>query len=315
MPGPILEAGGDESRAGALRPAPGAGDLPSGRPSCSPAGGPRRRRRASSPACPRRPRPARRRRLLTPDGPRRSGCPCCPRWSSPPGVQALERAGGALGHRDLRPPPAAGNQLEPAEARPCAACTASTRWSWRCGWTPPCWAGCRLELQGVTYDKSVAGRLGRPGPDAGRGESAVNARPEEIVSLLREEIEGYDNKTRRTEEGTVLEVGDGIATIYGLDRAVYGELVEFDTGVRGMVMDLSRDTVGCVLLGAGDRPAGGQHRAPHRPARRACPVGDANAGPGGGRPGPSHRRSGPHPTPPRPAPSSTRPAASSPGSR
>ena len=78
----------------------------------------------------------------------------------------------------------------------------------------------------------------------------MNARPEEIVSLLREEIEGYDNKTRRTEEGTVLEVGDGIATIYGLDRAVYGELVEFDTGVRGMVMDLSRDTVGCVLLGA-----------------------------------------------------------------
>jgi len=78
----------------------------------------------------------------------------------------------------------------------------------------------------------------------------VNAKPEEIVSLLREEIEGYDNKTRRTEEGTVLEVGDGIATIYGLDRAVYGELVEFDTGVRGMVMDLSRDTVGCVLLGA-----------------------------------------------------------------
>ena len=78
----------------------------------------------------------------------------------------------------------------------------------------------------------------------------MNARPEEIVSLLREEIEGYDNKTRRTEEGTVLEVGDGIATIYGLDRAVYGELVEFDTGVRGMVMDLSRDTVGCVLLGS-----------------------------------------------------------------
>ena len=61
----------------------------------------------------------------------------------------------------------------------------------------------------------------------------MNARPEEIVSLLREEIEGYDNKTRRTEEGTVLEVGDGIATIYGLDRAVYGELVELDTGVRG----------------------------------------------------------------------------------
>ena len=78
----------------------------------------------------------------------------------------------------------------------------------------------------------------------------MNARPEEIVSLLREEIEGYDNKTRRTEEGTVLEVGDGIATVYGLDRAVYGELVELDTGVTGMVMNLSRDSVGVVLLGS-----------------------------------------------------------------
>ena len=78
----------------------------------------------------------------------------------------------------------------------------------------------------------------------------MNARPEEIVSLLREEIEGYDNKTRRTEEGTVLEVGDGIATIYGLDRAVYGELVELDTGVKGMVMNLARDSVGVVLLGS-----------------------------------------------------------------
>ena len=64
---------------------------------------------------------------------------------------------------------------------------------------PSLLGGLRLELQGVTYDKSVRGGLDA-GPDAGRGESAVNARPEEIVSLLREEIEGYDNKTRRTEE-------------------------------------------------------------------------------------------------------------------
>ena len=78
----------------------------------------------------------------------------------------------------------------------------------------------------------------------------TKTRPEEIVSILREEISDYDTKVRRDETGTVLEVGDGIATVSGLDRAVYGELVEFDTGVRGMVMDLSRDTVGCVLLGA-----------------------------------------------------------------
>ena len=57
---------------------------------------------------------------------------------------------------------------------------------------------------------------------------------DEIISILREQISGYDTKTQRSEIGTVLEIGDGIATVYGLDNAGYGELVEFDTGVRGM---------------------------------------------------------------------------------
>lgn len=78
----------------------------------------------------------------------------------------------------------------------------------------------------------------------------MNAKPEEIISLLREKIEGYDVKTQRAETGTVLEVGDGIATLYGLHNALYGELLAFETGVYGMVLDLKRDTVGCVLLGA-----------------------------------------------------------------
>ncbi len=77
----------------------------------------------------------------------------------------------------------------------------------------------------------------------------MNGKPEEIVSVLREEIQGYDIKTNRIETGTVLEVGDGIATIYGLDNAAYGELVEFENGVRGMILDLKRDTVGVILLG------------------------------------------------------------------
>lgn len=73
--------------------------------------------------------------------------------------------------------------------------------------------------------------------------------PEEVVSILREKIEGYDTAPQRAEQGTVLEVGDGIATVYGLLDAVYGELVLFDTGVRGMILDLKRDSVGCVVLG------------------------------------------------------------------
>jgi F-type H+-transporting ATPase subunit alpha len=78
----------------------------------------------------------------------------------------------------------------------------------------------------------------------------MNGTSDEIVSILREEISQYDTGTKRDETGTVLNIGDGIATIYGLRNAVYGELVEFDTGVRGMVMNLERDSVNCVLLGS-----------------------------------------------------------------
>ncbi len=78
----------------------------------------------------------------------------------------------------------------------------------------------------------------------------MNMKPEEIVSILKEEIQNYDTRVRQSETGTVLEVGDGIATVYGLDRAVYGELVTFDTGTSGMVMNLGRDSVGVVLLGS-----------------------------------------------------------------
>ena len=94
----------------------------------------------------------------------------------------------------------------------------------------------------------------------------MRAKPEEIVSVLREEIQNYDTRVRRDETGTVLEVGDGIATVYGLDQAVYGELVELDTGVKGMVMNLARDSVGVVLLGS---EAGVRASAPSRPPRPA----------------------------------------------
>ena len=100
---------------------------------------------------------------------------------------------------------------------------------------------------------------------------------DEILSILREEIEQYDNRTRCDETGTVIEVGDGIATVYGLNRAVYGELVQFDTGVRGIVLDLKRDSAGVVLLGSED----GLHEGStvSRTGRAAdVPVGEALIG-------------------------------------
>ncbi len=105
----------------------------------------------------------------------------------------------------------------------------------------------------------------------------MTPRPEEIVSVLREEIANYENRADRAETGSVLEVGDGIATVHGLDRAVYGELVEFDTGVRGMVLDLKRDTVGCALLGSeAGLKEGSAVRRTGKPA--SVPVGEAMIG-------------------------------------
>ena len=105
----------------------------------------------------------------------------------------------------------------------------------------------------------------------------MKARAEEIVSVLREEIEHYDARGGRAETGTVLEVGDGIATVHGLDRAVYGELVEFETGVRGMVLDLKRDTVGCALLGGeAGLKEGSLVKRTGKPA--GIPVGDGMVG-------------------------------------
>ena len=113
---------------------------------------------------------------------------------------------------------------------------------------PELLGGFVLEVQGVTYDRSVKGRLERLAKGLEKGAS-VSESMEELMGSLRDTVKGFQIGQDTSETGRVLEVGDGIATVRGLDRAVYGELVEFDTGVKGMVMDLSRETVGYVLLG------------------------------------------------------------------
>ena len=71
---------------------------------------------------------------------------------------------------------------------------------------------------------------------------------EEIISILKDEIENYDVISRDQETGSVVSVGDGIATVYGIDHAMYGEIVTFENGEKGMVQDIRRDTIGCILL-------------------------------------------------------------------
>ncbi len=71
----------------------------------------------------------------------------------------------------------------------------------------------------------------------------------EVSAILKKQIEGFDASATLDEVGTVLAVGDGIARIYGLSNAQYGELVEFDGGMQGIVLNLEEDNVGIVLLG------------------------------------------------------------------
>jgi len=72
---------------------------------------------------------------------------------------------------------------------------------------------------------------------------------EEIISILKSEIENYNLNTNDQETGTVLYVGDGIATVYGIDHAMYGEIILFDSDVKGMVQDIRKTEIGCILFG------------------------------------------------------------------
>ena len=77
-----------------------------------------------------------------------------------------------------------------------------------------------------------------------------NINPEGIISVLKSEIEDYENKIEVQEEGTVIQVGDGIATVHGLNHAMYGELVEFENEYERHCANLEMKTIGCVLLGS-----------------------------------------------------------------
>src|SRR5207237_8263547 len=71
----------------------------------------------------------------------------------------------------------------------------------------------------------------------------------EITSILKREIAGFEQKLSVTEVGTVIEVGDGIARIYGLRNAMAGELLQFENGVMGQVFNLEEESIGAVIFG------------------------------------------------------------------
>lgn len=78
----------------------------------------------------------------------------------------------------------------------------------------------------------------------------MNIKPEEITSIIKKEIEKYEKQIKTVDSGTIIQVGDGVARVYGLDDCMEGELLEFPNDVYGMALNLEQDNVGCVLLGA-----------------------------------------------------------------
>ena len=77
----------------------------------------------------------------------------------------------------------------------------------------------------------------------------ADIKPAEVSAILREQLSGFKSEAELQEVGTVLQIGDGIARIYGLGGVQYGELIEFDGGLRGIALNLEEDNVGAVLLG------------------------------------------------------------------
>lgn len=105
----------------------------------------------------------------------------------------------------------------------------------------------------------------------------VSIRPDEISSIIRQQIESYDQEVQVSNVGTVLQVGDGIARIYGLEQAMAGELLDFEDGTVGIALNLEEDNVGAVLMGNGrDIQEGSTVNATGKIA--SIPVGDSMVG-------------------------------------
>lgn len=105
--------------------------------------------------------------------------------------------------------------------------------------------------------------------------SAISAT--DIISIIRSEIENFDWDQESKEIGTVIWVGDGIATVYGIDHAMYGEIVVFDNGVKGMVQDIRQNEIGCILFGKDTGIKEGT-KVTRTKKKAGIPVGDAFVG-------------------------------------
>ena len=141
---------------------------------------------------------------------------------------------------------------------------------------PSLGGGFVLTIGDKEYDWSTSGRISQMKEQLGNISGNTQGL-KGIISILKSKIEDFDLKAKESEVGTVNWVGDGIAIIDGIDHAMYGEIVVFDNGVKGMVQDIRRDEVACILFGRDTGIRAGARAA--RTYRRAgIPVGEGFLG-------------------------------------
>lgn len=100
------------------------------------------------------------------------------------------------------------------------------------------------------YDFSFRGKMDAIKSKVMESIRDKNVDNESVIAILRKDIKDYENRTDGEEIGTVIRVGDGIASIHGLDHAMYGEIVVFENGIKGMVQDIKKNQTGVILFGS-----------------------------------------------------------------
>lgn len=130
-----------------------------------------------------------------------------------------------------------------------------------------------LEADGKIYDKSVKNAMKSLQTEL-RRHAAGNS---DVISMLRSEIEDFESKLEVAESGSVMSIHDGIINVFGLENVMFGELVEFETGIKGIVQNINSDSVGVVLLGSEYGLTEGS-KVVRTKKKAGVPVGDAFIG-------------------------------------
>lgn len=134
-----------------------------------------------------------------------------------------------------------------------------------------------IQAGNEVYDWSTQGRIKQFEEKLKDIKGSTSNSTKGIISILKSEIEDFELEAKDKEVGCVNWIGDGIANVGGIDHAVYGEIVIFDSGVKGMVQDIRRDEIGCILFGRDNEIREGT-RVVRTGKRAGIPVGEGFKG-------------------------------------